>query len=254
MEYRHVRSENTKLNRQIAFYEKRKQTHLKKFNEIGEYEKNLRRRYDLKEIPNDVRLAGSGGTPSLEERLLLSQYSPSLRKAFNLENTISELKRQIALEDTLLRETDECIAMQQKRMRQIPIFRPTDGYIASHFGWRADPMGGEDKCFHEGLDFANKIGTPVYTTADGVVRFTGVQGSLGRVVRILHEDTGYKTVYGHLESSVVQRNQKIQRGDLIGYMGNSGRSTGPHLHYEVRKSGAPLNPEELILPDSIMVD
>jgi murein DD-endopeptidase MepM/ murein hydrolase activator NlpD len=115
-------------------------------------------------------------------------------------------------------------------------------------------MGGEGTCFHEGLDISNALGTPVYATGDGIVRFVGLKGTLGKAVCISHNETGYETVYAHLEKYTVKENQKIHRGELIGYMGNTGRSTGPHLHYEVKINGKSLNPEEYILPESVMVD
>jgi hypothetical protein len=250
---RDVQKEHSRLNQQMVFLEKQVQICQDKFKEMGEYEKNLRRTYGMKEIPVDARLAGVGGTPSSKEELS-SLYNPSLHRMFRLGENISALLRQIDLEDTLLCETAEYVAMQQKRWEQMPTIRPTRGRIASRFGLRTDPMGGEGFCFHEGLDISNTIGTPVYATGDGIVQFVGEKGTLGKAVCISHNATGYETVYGHLEKYAVKEKQKIHRGELIGYMGNTGNSTGPHLHYEVKKFGKALNPEDFILPESVMVD
>jgi hypothetical protein len=254
IEHRQVRSENVKIQRHLMFLEKQTQGYRKKFKELSDYEKSLRRKYGIREVPDDARLAGVGGAPSIEDRLLFACPNSSLRPAFMLSADISTLMRQVSLEDTLLGEAGKCIADAHTGWRQTPSLRPTCGRLTSPFGWRADPMEGETLRFHEGIDFANKTGTPVLAPADGVVCFTGWQGTYGKAVHISHEVPSYETVYGHLDSYVVCKNQKVQRGDLIGYMGNTGRSTGPHLHYEIRKSGSARNPEEYLLPDSILTD
>jgi murein DD-endopeptidase MepM/ murein hydrolase activator NlpD len=253
IDLRNVQKEHSRLNQKITFLEKQVQICQEKFNKMGDYEKNLRRTYGIKQIPDDIRLAGVGGAPSTEEQLS-SLYNPSLQRVFRLEENISAILRQINLQDTLLCETAEYVTMQQKRWKQIPTIRPTKGRIASRFGWRTDPMGGEGTCFHEGLDISNAIWTSVYATGDGIVQFVGVKGTLGKAVCIAHYETGFETIYAHLEKYVVKERQKIHRGELIGFMGNTGKSTGPHLHYEVRKLGKALNPEEFILPDSVIVD
>ena len=106
--------------------------------------------------------------------------------------------------------------------------------MTSGFGMRWGRM-------HEGVDFAGPIGTPIYATADGVVTFAGWQSGYGRLIRIQHE-FGIETRYGHLNAIRVEVGQRVSRGDRIGDMGNSGRSTGPHLHYEIRVGGEAINP------------
>jgi murein DD-endopeptidase MepM/ murein hydrolase activator NlpD len=96
------------------------------------------------------------------------------------------------------------------------------------------------------LDIANRKGTPIIATADGTVTFAGPKGFLGKVVIIKH-GYGMTTRYGHLQKVSVKRKQNVKRGDTIGYMGNSGRSTGPHVHYEVLLHGIPVNPKKYIL-------
>jgi murein DD-endopeptidase MepM/ murein hydrolase activator NlpD len=252
--YHRVSDENGKLSRHVLFFEKRTREYRNKFNKIVDCEKTLRRKYDIKHIPVDARLAGVGGASSSEEQLTAPLLDPSLRAALELKSDMAALIRQAILEDTLFHDAADCVDVKIRRWRQMPVTRPAEGRITSRFGMRTDPMGGEDVGFHEGLDFANKIGTPVFATADGEVHFTGMQGTYGKVIYIAHENNGFETVYGHLVSFAVRKGQKVRRGDLIGFMGNTGRSTGPHLHYEVRKSGRPLNPEEYILPESILVD
>jgi murein DD-endopeptidase MepM/ murein hydrolase activator NlpD len=112
--------------------------------------------------------------------------------------------------------------------------------FTSGFGTRRDPKTGRTR-MHEGTDFAASHGTPIYATADGVVIHAGWEGGYGRLIKIRHE-FGIETRYAHLSNIRVQEGQRVSRGDRIGDMGNSGRSTGTHLHYEVRISGRPVNP------------
>ena len=108
--------------------------------------------------------------------------------------------------------------------------------------------------FHDGLDIANKVWTPIYATADGIVRTSCIRDYFGRMISIDHPVCDCQTIFGHLHQSVVVPGQVVKRGDLIGYMGNTGRSTGSHLHYEVRVNGHAVNPLSYILPTDAIVD
>lgn len=112
--------------------------------------------------------------------------------------------------------------------------------MASGYGVRRDPVYGTMK-FHEGMDFSAPVGTPVYATADGLVRTSSWQGAYGNMVEIDH-GFNYVTRYAHLSKLIAIPGQQVTRGDLIGLVGNTGKSTGSHLHYEVRYRGAPQNP------------
>lgn len=127
---------------------------------------------------------------------------------------------------------------------------PVEGRITSHFGKRTDPVY-EGTAVHNGIDIASSIGTPIYATAEGIVKFRGNKGRFGNVV-ILDHIKGYQTIYAHLLKICISNGDKVLRGQKIGYLGNTGKSTGPHLHYEVRYFGKPLNPLPFLLPyDSI---
>ena len=114
----------------------------------------------------------------------------------------------------------------------------------SSFGLRTDPITGEERS-HKGLDLRAKYGVPVYASASGRVLFTGVAGGYGNLIQIKHKD-GYVTYYGHLSKILVKSGQKVRRGTLIGKVGATGRVTGPHLHFEIRKNGKALDPLALI--------
>ncbi len=147
-------------------------------------------------------------------------------------------------EKTLTRLLDK-LEEQKNVMAHTPAIRPAQGWITSHFDYRQSPFTGRRE-FHKGIDIANRHGTPIVATADGVVSFSGENGALGQVVIIDH-GYGIVTRYAHLEKGLKKRGERVRRGDVVALMGNSGRSTGPHLHYEVRLNGVPVNPEKYIL-------
>ena len=128
-----------------------------------------------------------------------------------------------------------------KEFKTVPIGYPTYGRITSPFGLRINPVTGRPE-FHLGVDIANRWGTPVRTPADGRVVKAGYCGLMGRCVEIDHGN-GIETYYGHLSKILVHRGEKVKRGEIIGLMGSSGRSTGPHLHYAIRFRGKIVNPK-----------
>jgi murein DD-endopeptidase MepM/ murein hydrolase activator NlpD len=121
-----------------------------------------------------------------------------------------------------------------------PLGQPSEGMITSRFGWRIHPIFGTRE-FHTGLDIANRIGTPVRAAEAGIVRFVGWMGGYGRLIVVAHED-GLETSYSHLSAMVVSLGERVGRGQVLGRMGNTGWSTGPHLFFEVRRYGVAVDP------------
>lgn len=134
----------------------------------------------------------------------------------------------------------------------IPALLPAEGRLTSGFGKRSDPfkMGGPSIEMHEGVDIRKAKGAPIRATADGVVKFAGWSGAYGKLVIIDHQN-GYYTYYAHGSELKVKKNQQVKRYDVIAVVGSTGRSTAPHLHYEVRKNGKLLNPKDTILDCSL---
>jgi murein DD-endopeptidase MepM/ murein hydrolase activator NlpD len=126
------------------------------------------------------------------------------------------------------------------RANSAPNLWPVEGQITGSFGERTDPFNGEG-AFHTGVDIGAAVGQPVMAPADGVVTFADFLGGYGRAV-IMDHGHGISTRFGHLSNFAVASGQHVHRGDTIGYVGLSGRSTGPHLHYEVRINDTPVNP------------
>jgi murein DD-endopeptidase MepM/ murein hydrolase activator NlpD len=134
---------------------------------------------------------------------------------------------------------------QQARLAATPSIVPTRGWVTSGFGHRSSPFTGHREV-HRGVDIAGRMGTPVIAPADGVVRYAKDRRALGNAISISH-GYGIESLYGHLAEFRVKPGEKIRRGQVIALMGNTGRSTGPHLHYQVEVNGKPVNPHNYIL-------
>jgi murein DD-endopeptidase MepM/ murein hydrolase activator NlpD len=168
---------------------------------------------------------GAGGPLTLDRNSNLDERSASLSAR------LGALETQFARRETLTAST--------------PTVAPVRGLLNSGFGSRTDPITGEG-AFHPGLDISTRRHEPVLATASGIVVKSGWAGDYGKVVEIDH-GTGFRTIYGHLDAILVQDGQKVRRGERVGLVGSTGRSTGPHLHYEVRQGDRILNPLEYIL-------
>lgn len=132
-----------------------------------------------------------------------------------------------------------------KEIRNIPLGLPHNGRITSDFGYRRNPYGGSSTEFHSGIDFKGSVGDPVKTTGDGKVILADWKGGFGRTVIVKH-DFGYETLYGHMSSLNVMAGQTVRAGDVIGFVGSTGRSTGPHLHYELTRHGNEIDPGDYL--------
>jgi murein DD-endopeptidase MepM/ murein hydrolase activator NlpD len=157
---------------------------------------------------------------------------------------MSLLEREIVVQSRSFDELRKLALQSTDRISHIPAIQPISGNnlrsMASGYGRRVDPVYGTVK-MHEGMDFACDIGTPVYATGDGTIASAKWHSGYGNVIEINH-GYGYTTRYAHLSGFNISAGDKVKRGDLIGYAGNTGKSTGPHVHYEVRLRGVPQNP------------
>jgi len=201
---------------------------------------------NLPSVDDDVRALGTGGTVN-DFSEDYSDIIPSTDVNFNsLEGNLASLGREITLQLNSYEQIYSKLSKDVNRLRHTPSTSPVDrGYLTSKFGVRADPWTGKRR-MHHGQDFGVLTGTPVYATADGVVKSRNSHTGYGKTLVINH---GYntKTVFAHLNRYLVKPGDEVKRGDLIAYSGNSGRSTGPHLHYEVRINNVPVNPRHYFL-------
>ncbi len=213
--------------------------------ELNNFEKKIRIIANIEKPAEDDSLFGVGGSPPED----LDAQAPSTGSQNGLMREMHSQTRQLTLASINQKNGLESLYNELVRQRNLlsstPSIRPAEGWISSRFGYRESPFTGLRE-FHKGLDIANHKGTPIIATADGTVTFAGSKGFLGKLVVINHGH-GMITRYGHLQKILVKRKQNVNRGDTIGYMGNSGRGTGPHVHYEVFLHGVPVNPAKYIL-------
>lgn len=139
----------------------------------------------------------------------------------------------------------EMLANVEKKISSMPLGRPHPGNITSRFGYRVNPFTRRGREMHSGIDIKGRMGEPIRVTADGVVSFAGYEGDYGYVVKVQHQN-GYETRYAHLVRTQVKKGQRVEAGSVVGLLGNTGRSTGPHLHYEVIKDTKKVNPENYL--------
>ena len=197
--------------------------------------------FESSPIPDSARLKAM--QKNKEAQLLQGMDENDLLKSLSAQ--LNTLSLRAAYQVKSYNDIEGMIKNKQKLLAAIPAIQPISNknltHMASGFGYRIDPVYKVTK-FHAGLDFAASQGTPIYATADGVVKEAGYNaGGYGNHVVINH-GYGYETLYGHMYRIKARVGQKIKRGEVIGYVGNTGKSTGPHCHYEVHKSGQPVDP------------
>ncbi len=188
----------------------------------------------LKEVEREFRQLFSFKTK--EE--VLENVNTSFVGSLEMPELFEELKRTIETVD----EIKDYLRVQKDIYVATPRGYPVSGRITSPFGRRMDPISGEI-AFHSGIDISGNLGSPVRATADGVVSHSGWTQKGGFVV-VLEHGCGYTTVYAHNKTNAVKIGQKVKRGDVIGYLGSTGKSTGPHVHYEVWKDGKSVDAQQ----------
>ena len=209
---------------------------------VEERDNNLYRVYfNTSPIPEEQRKAGFGGVNRYKE---LEGYNNS-ELVVNTSKRVDVISKELAIQSKSLDEILKLAKAKDNLLSAIPAIQPVKNenlkQIASGFGYRSDPFTKVRK-FHAGMDFSAKTGTPIFATGDGVVeRADATASGYGNHVVIRH-GFGYETLYGHLSKYKCRAGQRVKRGDIIGYVGSTGRSEGPHCHYEVHKNGEVVNP------------
>lgn len=166
-----------------------------------------------------------------------------------LYSWINRVYRDSEMESQSVEELFEVLKGQQLQLSATPSIMPVRGWVTSHFGYRIDPFSGR-RLLHRGMDVAARTGTPIIAPAEGVVSFSGPYGGYGNTVIVFH-GYGISTLYAHAEDLLVRTGQRVNRGDVLATVGSTGRSTGAHLHYEVRVNGIQVDPRKYILDRSL---
>jgi murein DD-endopeptidase MepM/ murein hydrolase activator NlpD len=215
-----------------------------RMEELRLFDKKIRIMANLEKGKDREELLGIGG-PNPEQNRLRTRLEADDKAIIagvhqNVERLTDEaLDREKSLADLL-----EHLKHRQSLLAATPSVWPVMGWVTSEFGRRKSPFGNGQE-FHKGIDIATRIGQPIQAPADGVIAEVGYQPDLGRMIRIDHGH-GISTLYAHLSKTHVRSGKAVRRGERIGSVGNTGRSTGPHLHYTVMLNGIPVNPRKYL--------
>jgi murein DD-endopeptidase MepM/ murein hydrolase activator NlpD len=193
----------------------------------------------MQKLPAVVKASAAGGTRQTDRAI--SSVFASLTNPEDTFGALRDLLRGLEVRLSYMRRDVE---RQEQLAAATPSIWPAHGWLTGTFGGRADPFTGEPG-FHQGLDISTGTGQPVYATADGMVESAGYSGDFGNLIVVTH-DFGLSTRYGHLSRFNVRAGGSVRRGDVIGYVGSTGRSTGAHLHYEILANGKLINPLRLL--------
>ncbi|NVM26771.1 MAG: M23 family metallopeptidase [Desulfobacterales bacterium] len=247
----HLQKENEQQKRQFVHLARRIHQMTQKMRELQQFDRNLRVMVNL-EIPDDsAEIQGVGGS---EPTLLLPDYS--MAKTHKdlvrlLHRSLDSLNDEIAIGKQDRSELHKLLKSQKIRLASTPSISPTRGWLSSRFGYRNSPFTGE-KEFHKGIDIATKMNTPVVAPANGIVSSIRWERIPGKVLYINH-GYGMVTKYAHLQKVLVQKGQDVKRGETVALVGNAGRSTAPHLHYEVHLNGVPTDPLRYVSRDALSI-
>lgn len=239
---KYLRQQNDDLsNNYSVFLERVKQLELK-MNEIEGRDNNVYRSiFGAKPVPDSARIKDMES----KNEVTLVQGMGESELVKSIGGQLNNLSLRAAYQLKSFNEIDNLVKHKEKLLAAIPSIQPVSNKnlnrIASGFGYRIDPIY-KVRQAHLGLDFTAPLGTPIYATADGRITDAGFNtGGFGNRV-IINHGFGYETWYGHMDHIKAHVGQTVKRGEVIGYVGNTGKSTGPHCHYEVHISGVPVNP------------
>jgi murein DD-endopeptidase MepM/ murein hydrolase activator NlpD len=236
-----LRQESRALQHQLAVARVRMARFEQRLDTLAERDERLYR--TLLEAPGispETRRVGVGGADAYAHTDAFSRTTAATLRLSG--ETLDRIERQTRLQDASYRELMRLAAARNTRLAEMPALLPAAGPIVSGFGMRRHPVLGVRHA-HAGVDIVLPTGSAVYSTAAGVVKSVQRSATYGNVIEVAHPASGYTTLYAHLSRALVRAGQEVRRGEKIALSGNTGRSTGPHLHYEVREGhGQPLDP------------
>ena len=254
-DYTNMRFERVKIET-LQEENQLQKAHIQSFsNKIDSLESQIAR---LKQFDKKIRIIANLEKPGMTDQTLgiggsldkEHNYHSILNRKQNIlikrmHSDLEQLETETSLQEHSLQELYDFLQDQRSLLAATPSLWPTRGWVTSGFGYRKSPFTGL-KEFHKGIDIATRLHTPIITPAEGIVTYVGREGSFGKLMVINH-GYGIVTRYAHLSKTFKKVGQKVKRGDKIAAVGNTGRSTGSHLHYEVRVSGVPVNPKNYLL-------
>ncbi len=240
-----LRQETESQKSQIHFFSSKIEDMEKQLSKLKDFDKRIRIIANLEKGQETSPDMGMGGpSPSdLREKLRAEKDDKGLTQ--QMKSDVDRLKAEAASQEESLTELEKLLQSKREMLVCTPSIWPVQGWVTSPFGFRTNPFTGLSQ-MHEGLDISNRVGTMIVAPANGIVSDTGSDYGHGNVVVVSH-GFGLTSRYLHLSKIFVKPGQRVKRGDRIAEIGMTGKTTGPHLHYEVRLNGIPVNPVRYIL-------
>ena len=248
----HLQDENSRLAQEIGELHGRLSTLSDTLSRISQRDARIRVLANLEPIDPQVQAAGIGG-PTLAARPGLLNAGPAVRRSEEIRVDLNALIRRANLLASSFEEAKDSLASHSQRLAATPSIMPTQGWLTSAFSsMREHPILHIARP-HEGIDVTAPMGSPIEAPAAGVVTDAGWESGYGNTVTIDH-GYGIVTKFAHASKLLVKTGQRVQRGQRIALVGNTGLATGPHLHYEVHVNGRPVDPLRYVLPDRVVTD
>ena len=244
-ELTHLRYETEEQRSKIHFFSSKIEDLEGQLSRLKDFDKKIRIIANLEKGQETTSVMGIGGPSPSDVREKLKAQNDDTGLVQQMRSDVERLKSEAMSREDSLSELEKLLQTKREMLVHTPSIWPIHGWVTSSFGFRINPFTGLTQ-MHEGLDISNRLGTLVIAPADGIVSATGTDFSLGNAVVVSH-GFGVTTRFYHLSKILVGAGQKVKRGDRIGEVGTTGRSTGPHLHYEVRVNGISVNPVRYIL-------
>lgn len=240
-----LRQETQEQRSKIHFFSSKIEDLEKQLSKLKDFDKRIRIIANLEKGQEMTSFMGMGGpSPSdIREKLKAEKDEKGLVQQMRAD--VERLKSEAISQEESLSDLEKLLQTKKDVLVHTPSVWPAMGWVTSGFGFRTNPFTGLTQ-MHEGIDISNRVGTPVIATGDGIISDIGNDWAHGKILAISH-GFGMITRYSHLNKVLVRVGQKVKRGDKIAEVGMSGKTTGPHLHYEVRLNGIPVNPMRYIL-------
>lgn len=238
-------SELISHRQQVQVFAQQMEVLKKEVRSLGKLGDQVRLIADIQKTGQSSSLIGIGGIPENElihDIPLETRHNDLIRE---MHQQVAQVQTAASQKGLDFNDLIEKLEKKKNLLAATPSIKPVNGWITSRFGYRKSPFTGK-RSFHSGLDISNKKGTKILATANGKITFAAKKMYYGKLITIDH-GYGKATKYAHLNKILVKQGQKVKRGEVIATLGNTGQSTGPHLHYEVRINGAPVNPLKYIL-------
>jgi murein DD-endopeptidase MepM/ murein hydrolase activator NlpD len=242
-ELNRLRQETHNQKSQIQFFSARIEDLERQLSKLKDFDKKIRIIANLEKGQESTPSMGMGGPSPSDIREKLKKEKDDGGLVQQMKSDIERLQSEALSREESLSELEKLLKAKKAMLSHIPSIWPVMGWVTSGFGFRTNPFTGLTQ-MHEGLDIANRIGTPIIASGNGIVSDVGNDTALGRVVVIFH-GFGMTTRYCHLNKVFVKVGQRVKRGDKIAEIGMTGKTTGPHLHYEVKLNGISVNPRRL---------